>query len=288
MATTLQTFTGTANTDPTFQDVCTKIDTNILGFGWQNSADTGQITPASVTHPSSNTDAGFRMYNTNDGLTTWYLKVTFGLDGSNKFRLKLQLGTGTNGSGTLSGQTSSIAVLAASGLAASSTQLAMAGDAGRLTIVIGGITSSSSQVSYGIAIGRTVDTSGSANSTGMEIFVKTTDNSVSTVWQQCVPASGTIPSAEGSGFRCVFTAATSALIGSTLRYGHPFTWAESTTNNPTLCAMLWAKNDYTAGAATTKALTLYSTTHTFLLDGDGGIGNMHLGNSNARIGWRYE
>lgn len=283
MSTTLQSLTGLGNTDGLFQTFCTALDTNILGFGWLATSDTGQINPATVTHPAANADAGYLVYKTNDGLTTVYLKIIVGLDGGNRPRLTINVGTGTDGAGTLTGNTGTATVLR--GNVPDPTQLAMSGSSGRLTIVYGTLTGGS-DVGYGLSIGRTVDTVGAPNDNGVEVFIRTFD----VIYQQFIPkvGNGVVPAQE-TGWRAIFTRATSGILGTHIRYGHPCTWGETINNNPTLCVMLWGRSDFAPGAATTKSLTLYGTTHTFLLDGDdaGGVIWSGAGNS-SRCAWRYE
>lgn len=282
MSTTLASLTGIGSTDADFQAFCTAIDTNILGFGWTASSDTGQINPATVTHPSANTDAGFRMYQTGDALATWYLKIIFGNDSGNRPRITVNIGTGTDGSGTLSGNTGTSTVLR--GNVPNPTQLAMSGDNNRVMICYGTLTAGS-DAGYAVSIGRTVDTAGAVNDDGMEIFMRGFDF----IAQQFVPkvGNGAVPVQE-SGWRPVFTKASTGVIGTHIRYGHPCTWGETLNNNPTLCVMVWAKNDFLPGAATTKDLTLYAVTHTFLLDNDEAGGVIWGSGNSARCAWRYE
>ncbi len=285
MATTLESVTGLGSTDTPFRDFCTKVDTNIQAFGWTHTADTGQITPASVTHPSANADAGYRVYSTADGFTTWYLKLTFGLDSNSKMRLKVLLGTVTDGAGALSGNTSGTLTVAGS-LPAGSTNLAMSGDTYRLTIVCGTLTNGTNNTSWGVAIDRTVDTSGAPSDDGLEVFVRTSDGVDAK--QLFVPPTGTVPSAETTGWAAVFTQAVTAIVGANTRTGHPVTWGESITNNPTLAVLLWAVNDFTPSTASTITVSLYSASHTYLLDADRANQSVGMNSHNNRAAWRYE
>jgi hypothetical protein len=75
--------------------------------GLTMTGDTGQINWATVTRPSSATDAGYEVYYLNDSLHSTspiYFKLYYGTHGSAANpRLRIEIGTGSNGSGTLTG-----------------------------------------------------------------------------------------------------------------------------------------------------------------------------------------
>lgn len=71
------------------------------------TGDTGQINSASVTKAATNTDAGYEIWRFDDAeQSTWpiYFKVRYGTGATtSKPRLILEVGEGSNGSGTLTG-----------------------------------------------------------------------------------------------------------------------------------------------------------------------------------------
>lgn len=283
MTTSASSFAYQPGTNAAFQTCVQTIDTAIITtFGWVNSADTGQIDPLTVAKPASNADAGYRIYNTNDGggLTTWYVKIIYGLDASGNLRLKVSLATGTNGSGTLSGQTSAVFTWDWTAPPASPTNLAMSGTTGRLMIFIGSFNSNRS--ANGFSIHRTVDGTGVATDDGMEFFYAPSSG----VACQFIPKTGTIPSAESNRFPVIFTSGNTAVIGANVRFGHPILFGSSSNNNPSLAVMVWASADLSPVTLTTKTLSVYSGSRVYLLDGD--THNSVFNGGNTRIGWRYE
>lgn len=288
MSTSLQSITGAPGTNALFQDFVTKVDTALVGFGLVNTADTGQIDPATVAKPSSSADAGFRVYSTNDGLTTWYLKLTFGLASTGTVRITVQVGTATNGAGTLSGQTSTSTVVSAGGSASfptGTTNLAMSGDAGRVMVMAGNLVSGGLAVSWAFAIGRNVDTAGAVADGGLECYYAYSGAFA----RQYIPKTGTVPAQDTGGWPVVFPTTATSVIGSNVRFGHPMLWDESNTNNPTPNVGVWAKNDFTPSSATTITVSLYGSTRTFMLMGDHQNSAPLVGNQiNSRTMWRYD
>jgi hypothetical protein len=78
-------------------------------LGVTQTADTGQINPATVTRPGVTTMAGYVIGSFNDSLQSTspiFFKLQFGTLGSATTpAMQIQLGTGSNGSGTLTGVT---------------------------------------------------------------------------------------------------------------------------------------------------------------------------------------
>lgn len=82
-------------------------------LGMPKTADTGQLDiPAIVAAVTANTYAGYEVRSWNDGTATVFLKVEYGAHGTNntRVRLRLTLGTGSNGAGTITGQAFQIVV----------------------------------------------------------------------------------------------------------------------------------------------------------------------------------
>jgi hypothetical protein len=79
------------------------------------TADTGQIVPASASLPAVNTDSGYLIYRFNDAQqSTDPIFLKFGLGRANaahSTRITIQVGQGTNGAGTLTGTTSPVVIM---------------------------------------------------------------------------------------------------------------------------------------------------------------------------------
>lgn len=102
------------DSDATFQEWAQEIFDRFVAVGLVNTADTGQLaTPVVAARPADNTDAGYWIFRFNDSLqgsAPIFLKVIPGtlLGGSNAYpRLRIYVGTGTDGAGTLTGILSS-------------------------------------------------------------------------------------------------------------------------------------------------------------------------------------
>ena len=106
MATSSPSILYDNSTDALFRAWGQAFDTAMLAVGWVAAADTGQIDFTTVLKPSAATQSrGFKMYQSNDGGTTFYLKVEFGSNGFGALGPALFISTGwaTDGAGALSG-----------------------------------------------------------------------------------------------------------------------------------------------------------------------------------------
>lgn len=103
-------------TDAEWQAWVQAIEAAILASGFLEVApDTGQINPLTIARPALGAYAGYRIYRAKDSLAATkplYAKVEFGNTGSGADRpiIRRTMGTGSNGSGTLTGvQTTAVA-----------------------------------------------------------------------------------------------------------------------------------------------------------------------------------
>ena len=75
--------------------------------GLVQTADTGQINWLTVTRPGTNTDGGYEIYYLDDslhGTAPVYFKLYYGTGSNAAYpRLRIEVGTGSNGSGTITG-----------------------------------------------------------------------------------------------------------------------------------------------------------------------------------------
>lgn len=262
MTTFTNTYAWDMSVNANFQALMGAIDSNIQSFGWQLSGDTGQTDPSGASSPGTNTDAGYRIYNTNDGGTTVYMKILYGEGGSaNIPRLTISLGTGTNGSGTLTGNTMTAVTLSHVSDNSGTHRLYMSGTAGRLMIFLGD-SNTTANLLCGISIHRSIDSSGAATNTGACVFIEYSNNSYK---QQYLPLSGTVPSAE-SQWVAAFPSGASHIVGSAVMTGHPVTWDASGAHYPTPAVAIGGTTDFTVGSpGNTTTITLYGTSRTFLI-----------------------
>ena len=151
----------------------------ILNRGWLATSDTGQVNTATVTVPTSGADAGYRLYKTNDGVgDQFFLKIVYGRSTSVRHpSSKWQLGTGSDGAGNLTGNLSNtfhmIGPLNDPGTVV--WRALVAGDAGALTYYRSIDTTSPAAYCEAISFRRTVDSSGTISTRGMEIWAWNSD-----------------------------------------------------------------------------------------------------------------
>lgn len=94
--------------DAGFRAWGSELNTKMSGAGLVQTADTGQIDWVTVTRPANNVDAGYEVWRFAD--SSFYIKIFYGTASSSGAlaRIRVQVGTGSDGSGTLTGQTSTL------------------------------------------------------------------------------------------------------------------------------------------------------------------------------------
>jgi hypothetical protein len=110
MATRFASFQWGAGTNAMFQQTAQFVeDTLVATGGWVVTADTGQTLPSALVAPTAiNQKMGYRIYRMNDALQATFpvfMRVDFAAsnNAANAFGLFLTFGTGSNGSGTITG-----------------------------------------------------------------------------------------------------------------------------------------------------------------------------------------
>lgn len=97
--------------DADWQALVTLVSGSLDTVGWTRSSDTGQINPATTTRPASGAYAGYEIRYFNDSLHATkpcYCKFEYGRGGSNAANalvIRVTVGSGTNGAGTITGTT---------------------------------------------------------------------------------------------------------------------------------------------------------------------------------------
>lgn len=112
----------------------------IIACGWVQTTDTGQLNWATVAAPSAaKKQMGYVILRSNDSLTPIYLRLGFG-SGYNASEpcVWVQIGTGTNGAGALTGAISTPLQMCIYGYQANDSLMPcwVSGDAGRLLFVL--------------------------------------------------------------------------------------------------------------------------------------------------------
>lgn len=165
--------------DAAFRTWGAEIGINMVGL--VQTADTGQINWVTVTRPGVNTAAGYEIWRFAD--STLFLKIEYGTgSGAAVPQMWITVGSGSNGSGTLTGQlsTRNIYTLQA-GLASTITAYTS-----RLCAVANSFsiswkeTAGAATTNGGfLVIGKTVDGSGGAITTGFGVARQSNTNSLS-------------------------------------------------------------------------------------------------------------
>lgn len=102
------------DSDAMFREWGSRLSSELANAGLVQTPDTGQINWASVTRPGSNAVAGYEIWRFDDtlqGTAPVFLKLSYGTGNHTSGpRLTLQVGTGSDGSGNLTGTLSGIFV----------------------------------------------------------------------------------------------------------------------------------------------------------------------------------
>lgn len=95
------------DSDATFREWGLEFSTFLSTIGLVQTADTGQINWTTVTRPGANVEAGYEMWRFNDtqqGTSPIFLRVGYGTNAQTTGpRVQFTVGTGSNGSGTITG-----------------------------------------------------------------------------------------------------------------------------------------------------------------------------------------
>lgn len=109
MTTAAFTTAADHSTDAAFRAWGSELNTQLAAVGLVQTADTGQINWTTVTRAGANADAGYEVWRMNDtqqSSAPFFLKLTYGTGGSTSGpRMRVEVGTGSNGSGTITNTT---------------------------------------------------------------------------------------------------------------------------------------------------------------------------------------
>lgn len=157
-------FSASAGTDALFRSYVSAVRTALTNAGLVRTSDTGQIDPTTVSKPTSGSDAGYEIWRFDDddqSTDPLFFKITYGGGSSNGYpRIKIIVGTGSNGSGTISNASTEVSRDMSSAGAASGRVIASLFD-GELTLWIWNTTgSTSSNNCQAWVLGRARDADG--------------------------------------------------------------------------------------------------------------------------------
>lgn len=184
-------------TDANVQAFVTMFHTNMVAFGWVQTSDTGQVNPATAVNPGTGNNSttgsiGYIVYHSNDGLTTYYLRVQFFRTDNTSPWFKLTMGWATDGAGNITGNSQSLSSIQSNRSYTGAQQVLMAGGAGWVTFN-GCASVNDVSSAHLFSVERDRDSSGAEVNTGIVGIVYTTTNRNLAY----IPSSGTVPAIEG-------------------------------------------------------------------------------------------
>ena len=276
--TTTSTSASYCTNDATFRAIGTVIGPAILAVNLIQTSDTGQINWTSVTKPTlANTVAGYEIFRFNDSLQSTspiYIKIEYGIGNytTTYFGFWITIGTGTNGSGTLTGNKSNRFQLAGNNDSGTRTSY-FSGDTNRLAFVLWPPNTSTEWIVFGIE--RTHDSSGTDTGDGCHIL--TACQGISTLGvTQYLPLGTTtpyLPNATTNGWYCSVPLSGGGSLSPNI-YTYPCKTYGMYESLPVFNFVHYAASDMTVGSTVT--ITGYdSTSRSYLAPGI----------VNSTIGW---
>jgi hypothetical protein len=181
MSTSQSTLLCDSSTLTNFKAWAMAVSSALSSFGWTLSSDTGQVNWSSIAAVPGSAAWVYEVWQPNDGLTNFYLKVEYGNTAANTNSpgLRLTLGTGTNGAGTLTGfVTSALATNVTSAVTTNNStpfECDFSGAAGRFSAMLwrNGTGSNMQQL---FTVERSLNSSGTYTSTHVTLLVLGTSN----------------------------------------------------------------------------------------------------------------
>ena len=270
-------------------------DLLITTGGWVDPGDTGQLTIASATHPvATNTKVGYRIYRMADslqGTAPVYMRIDYGSASANANtpQMWVTFGTGSNGSGTITGATFSNLTVNPGNNSTTATNNYGSADTSRAHLLLFCDTSQSMFMS----IERSKDpTTGADTSDGILFAWSDGNGSIGAIrnTQYIVRAGGGQPPQE-TGISFVLSNQTSSAFSSDTGVGMLLFF--KSTARPSLGIIVVNSGDYLAEA--TVSLSVYGATRVYQLCNISGS-NCYMATgaasaalrSNTRVGIRYD
>jgi len=249
------TFPPDMASDATFRTWGKAICDNLIALGWTRASDTGNINWATVTKPASaNTPAGWEIFCMNDSLQATkpvFIKLEFGCGGSTTNpSVWITGGTGSNGSGTLTGQIGTRWQCTNSSSGATIYTSRFSGASNRFVFTLW----QNGTNSITISVERTHDSGGADTDEAFMIITHTTGGAMPTRTQY-IPFLGTIPTdRNGTNHPCVVPAVGTGASGGDV-YLFPYRiWGLVGESCPSLNLFCYFNADLTANNPVTATL----------------------------------
>lgn len=284
----------THTTDAQFRAWGSELSARLAAIGLVQTADTGQINWATVTRPATNTAAGYEIWRFNDtlqGTAPIFLKLEYGTgSAANTPATWLTVGTGSNGSGTITGSATTRIQCSTNGVATNtvtnyqSYACAIEG----LAWVCNKFNAPTAGRGFtGFAVCRTCDATGAPTATGFVVYTCPSATGAIPAVAQAVrtAASAVVFSANTAGlYSFIVHGVTSSVDGSdTQAYLH---WMPTPKVLPVfgLCTMIQTEATF----GTSFSTTLVGSTPRTYVSVDIGMGQGGAGASNQALCLIYE
>lgn len=159
------------SSDAGFRAWGSELSAKLAAIGLIQTADTGQVNWSTVTRPGTNTAGGYEIWKFSD--SSLYLKIEYGTAGTATIpSMWITVGTGSNGSGTITGQTSTRSSFTRnSTLASTSTAYTsyICHNTNAFSLVWKMNSDSNTYPGAMLVIGKTVDGSGTVTTVGFSV-----------------------------------------------------------------------------------------------------------------------
>lgn len=248
--------------------------------GLVKTADTGQINWATVVRSGTGTNAGYEIWRFAD--STFFLKIFYGTGaaGSTTPRMQVQVGTGSDGAGALTGQTSTLTTFVRGNTPASTatgypSYMCATADFFGVLWKANYVPVGNPGTGFGFfAIDKFVDSTGTATSDGATIYYVAASNSVGTLvsYEAIKTSSPSLTYGVNTAFCVVPSLITSSAVGANNQLFLHF--APTTPLVRPVKNVFSILNSELALSTTITATPVGSTSHTYIsLNSQAGRGN---------------
>lgn len=285
MTTATDTSVVDQTSDAGFRAWGVALNSLLAAVGLVQTADTGQINWASVTRAATNTAAGYEIWRfANSAL---YLKLEYGSGSTTSTPMAwVTVGTGSNGSGTLTGQTSTRTTWLINATAASTattyTSYACHVTGGFSLVFKQNSVNSSVNPMGLLVVGQTVDSTGTITSTGYGVLVQGTAGNNGPRFQSVRTAATATTFAANSQYAQVVGDVTSSLVGANIQAY--YVWLNVPDTQPFLWANVYIVAEITENNTFSVAM-VSSSSHTYLAIGAAGAVAQFAGQSASSYGF---
>lgn len=285
---TTQTFTSVIDhtSDAGFRAWGAEIGINLALVGMVQTADTGQINWASATRPAVGVAAGYEIWRFAD--SSLYLKIEYGTAaaGATIPQAWITVGTGSNGSGTITGQASTRSTWL-SGAAPTSTATTYTSYfchvADALSLVYKQNSWNTNAFPMGLlVVGKSVDASGAATSVGYGVLHQGLSGGSGVRFQSVRTAATAVTFSESSQYAQVVGDVTSSLVGSDIQAY--YVWMNLPQTQPFIWANVYIVAEITENNTFSVAM-VSSASHTYLAIGAPGALTNFAGQSASVYGF---